>query len=60
VDDWLSKLIRKVGAGILVFTLLAFLLRLALNLIAPALPWVIVLLAMTAVLLFILRRPRGW
>lgn len=60
MDDWLTRQIRKVGTGIVIFAALAFLIRLGFNLIAPALPLVIVLLALVAVLLCIFRRPRGW
>lgn len=60
MHGWLNKQIQKVGAGIVVFAVLAFLIRLAFNLIAPALPLVIVLVALIAVLLCMFRRPRGW
>lgn len=56
MGDWFSKMLRKMAGAIVVIAILAWLMRIAYELLAPAIPFLLGLALFILIIILIIRR----
>ena len=60
MGDWFSRLLGKVAGAIVVIAILAWLMRIIYDFLAPAIPFLIGLAVLALIVAIIIRRRQGW
>lgn len=60
MGDWFGRVLSRLAGAILVLAILALLMRIVYELVAPALPFLLGLAILVLVIVFIIRRRQGW
>lgn len=60
MGDWFSKLLGKMAGAIVVIAILAWLMRIAYDFIAPAIPFLLGLAFLVLIIAIIIRRRQRW
>lgn len=60
MGEWFNRQLLRVAGAIVAIVILGFLLRLAYDLISPAIPVVVGLVVFALIVVFAIQRHRGW
>lgn len=60
MGEWFSKLLGKVAGAIVILAILAWLVRVIHDLLAPAIPFLLGFAVLALIVAIIIRRRRGW
>jgi hypothetical protein len=60
MGEWLSRLLGRVAGAIVVIAILAWLMRMIYDFLAPAIPFLIGLAVLMLIIAIIIRRRQGW
>ncbi|MCE5254323.1 MAG: hypothetical protein LLG45_09000 [Actinomycetia bacterium] len=60
MGDWFSKLLGKVAGAIIVIAILAWLMRIIYDFLAPAIPFLLGFAVLVLIVAIIIRRRQGW
>ena len=60
MGDWFSRLLGKVAGAIVILAVLAWLMRVIYDFLAPAIPLLVGLAVLALIVAIIIRRRQGW
>ncbi len=60
MDGWFNKLLCRVVGTIVAIVILAWLIRVAYDFVAPAIPLILASVGLGLIVLFVIRRRSGW